>query len=79
MTRLLRAALSALGPAPSVEELARVGDALRQSGDRDSLDRLHAAATDDEAFKALARLASEAGATPFTALDLLAEVTADRG
>jgi hypothetical protein len=81
MSQLVVSAFRALGPAPSARELELVAKALRKSGDSDLLAMFAAAADgvgrsdDHEAYDAVVALADTAGAGPFTALDLIAEMS----
>ena len=69
MSELLFNAFRALGPGPSRREVARVAQALRESGDREVgylLDYAH----NPEFWARCTAIADEAGAFGFLALDL---------
>jgi hypothetical protein len=74
MSELLVRALSALGSGATAREIELVAGTLRTAGDKDVLGMLEAAAEDWRAFEALCRVAEEAGASGFVALDLASAV-----
>jgi hypothetical protein len=78
----LIAAFKVLGSAPTAHEMELVGRALREAGDKrvfELFDRAAAEidteASDRPAYTELGAIAHEAGADPFTLLDLMVEVT----
>ena len=77
MTAMLTAAFKALGMAPSRRELGLVCDAIRASGDQDSLGLW--GDTDDRGFgpgfDRLVEIAEDAGAGFYVALDVWSEVS----
>jgi hypothetical protein len=79
VTELLRKSFYALGADASPREIKLVADTLRASGDTPTLRVLEAAADDLRAFEALCRVADEAGAYGFVALDLVMAYRNPRG
>jgi hypothetical protein len=73
MTELIEKAFTALGPSPTWSERILVAEALRNSGDEETIEALECAGALGEDLDPLADLAIACGSSAFVALDVVTE------